>query len=124
MLGFTSYRDWTGAGVVGGSQQQPQQHHLGGAGLGVPQQQLSVVTTVWGVTTSTQSGPGAPGGGGYPLQVVPGQQSQQVGGYGVGPSTASGKVPPQAAANAAGTAAYHQHGPPPPVGYRQNVPPG
>ncbi|GLV41029.1 uncharacterized protein CBL_04553 [Carabus blaptoides fortunei] len=37
MLGYTSYRDWSPAGAT--------------------QQQLSVVTTVWGVTTSTQSGP-------------------------------------------------------------------
>nr|CAI5833048.1 unnamed protein product [Callosobruchus analis] len=68
-------------------------------------------------------GPPAAAGGGYGggPQGSPGQQSHQVGGYG-SLTTATGKVPPQAAGTAAGTAAYHQQVPP--VGYRQNVPPG
>lgn len=56
---------------------------------GATQQQLSVVTTVWGVTTSTQSGPHnnfpvsggtvaaggvGPGGGGYAQQGAPNKQ--------------------------------------------------
>jgi hypothetical protein len=51
---------------------------------GATQQQLSVVTTVWGVTTSTQSGPHnnfpgsggtvAAGGGGYAQQGAPNKQ--------------------------------------------------
>ncbi|KAJ8973659.1 hypothetical protein NQ317_011951, partial [Molorchus minor] len=63
------------------------------------QQQLSVVTTVWGVTTSTQSGPHGGGYTGGPTPAPPGNP-----GYGSG----LGKVQ---------QSSYQS-------GYRQNVPPG